>query len=229
MGGSNMEQITRPQFAALMAGLKSNYPNWDLNLNDGTIVLFWYEQLKDIPAEVLSLGVRKLIAQEEFYPNISKIRKACVSVSATPTTDNTEAWGMVKRAVRLYGYMRGEEALASLPIDVAQGVKHFGGWSIICASENEEADRAHFYKVMQNIKTTRNSNDVLALQMKEELKHHRELASRNEYEHLALESKHQDEKLKMMVGSTQTQIEPQGHNLESIKEILMKSIQAKAV
>lgn len=171
--------MDKKQFMVIMAGLKSNYPNWKMDLQDRMILEFWYENLKDIPYEVAQIGVRKLLAEEEFYPNIAKIRKACASVTTTPATDSTEAWGLVQNAIRRYGYMRAEEAMASFPPDVAQAVRYMGGWQGLCESQNVEADRAHFYRCMDQI-TQRNKKDgVLSLELKESINVHRQIAMDN--------------------------------------------------
>lgn len=159
----------RVEFSALMAGLKSNYPNWDFDLNDKNMLRFWYESLSDIPMNVLKVGIHKLIAQEEFYPNIAKIRKACAEVINGPEIDETDAWGMVQRAIRNYGYARVNEALASLPEEVVQAIKAMGGWAELCASENLEADRAHFYRTMKSINKRRQAEQVLSIGIHEEM------------------------------------------------------------
>lgn len=35
-----MAETTKQQFLTLMAGLKSNYPNWEFNLNDSAMLGF---------------------------------------------------------------------------------------------------------------------------------------------------------------------------------------------
>ena len=59
-----------------------------------------------------------------------------------------DALAAVRKAVRIYGYMRGAEALASLPSDAA-AVAAAIGWDAICDSENPEALRAHFLRLWQ--------------------------------------------------------------------------------
>ncbi|WP_207708287.1 hypothetical protein [Defluviitalea raffinosedens] len=48
-----------------------------MDLQDRVILEFLYENLKDIPYEIAQIGVKKLLAEEKFYPNIAKIRKSC--------------------------------------------------------------------------------------------------------------------------------------------------------
>ena len=54
-----------------------------------------------------------------------------------------DAWGMVLKAVRTYGYMREAEALESFPEPCRTVVKNIG-WQNICQSENLVAERAFF-------------------------------------------------------------------------------------
>lgn len=159
--------MDKQQFMTIMAGLKSNYPNWKIDLQDKAILAFWYENLKDIEYDIAQIGLRKLLATEEFYPNIAKIRKACASVTQAPSTDSTEGWGLVQKAIRRYGYMRADEAVESLPRDVGLAVKRMGGFMALCESENIEADRAHFYRALEQISTREQSDNVLSLDLKQ--------------------------------------------------------------
>lgn len=162
----------------IMAGLKSNYPNWKMDLSDKSILNFWYDNLKDIPYEVAQIGVRKLLAEEEFYPNIAKIRKACASVTNRPPTDTTEGWGLVQRAIRRYGYMRADEAMESLPEDVRNAVSRMGGFETICESTNPEADRAHFYRSLEQVGERVKKDSVLSIDLRQAIEQH-QLSSGN--------------------------------------------------
>lgn len=170
----------KKRFLGLMAGLKSNYPNWQFNLNDEVTLTLWFEGLKDLPYEILNLGIMKLLSEEQFYPNIAKIRKACASIISAPSTDATEAWGLVQKAISSFGYMRGEEALASLPPDVAEGVKRTGGWMALCMDESPEITRAHFHKAMQQIEARKSSQSVLSIGMKQAIESYQQLAKEEE-------------------------------------------------
>lgn len=164
--------MDKKQFLTIMAGLKSNYPNWKMDLTDKVILNFWFNNLKDIPYEIAEIGLRKLLAEEEFYPNIAKIRKACASVTQTPATDSTDGWGLVQKAIRRYGYVRADEAIESLPNDVGQAVVRMGGFLALCESSNVEADRAHFYRAMDQIGAREKSNSVLSLDLKQAIEQH---------------------------------------------------------
>ena len=159
----------RTEFATLMAGLKSNYPNWQFDLQDKNMMLFWYESLMDIPMQVLTAAVHKLISQEEFYPNIAKIRKAASEIINGEPVDETEAWGLDKKAIRSFGYARAEEAYASLPVEVVQAIQAMGGWLEICSSENDEADRAHFYRTMKSINKRQELDNVVSIGLKNQI------------------------------------------------------------
>ena len=166
---TEQEKEDRKEFATLMAGLKSNYSNWNFDLEDKAMLRFWYESLSDIPMQVLKVGIHKLIAQEEFYPNIAKIRKTCAEVINGPEIDETEAWGMVQRAIRNYGYARVNEALTSLPVEVVHAIQAMGGWAELCASENIEADRAHFYRTMKTINKRKQDENVLSIALQQQM------------------------------------------------------------
>lgn len=168
--------MSKKELMLLIAALKSNYQNWQFNTDDVSTMMIWYESLKHIPYEVAQAGVLKLIATDEFYPNIAKILKSCDSIVRAQSTDPTEAWGLVQRAIRNFGYMRAEEALESLPHDVARAVINMGGWQTLCESENIEADRAHFYKTIENIERRERSEGVLSGSIAKTIEKYREFA-----------------------------------------------------
>lgn len=169
--------MNREQFFKILVVLMSNYPSWKIDTSNEIVMEFWYESLKDIDYEVAQVGIQKLISTEEFYPNIAKIRKACASVTNQPSTDSTEAWGLVQRAIRHYGYMNGNEALASLPSDVAMAVKYMGGWTAICESENVEADRAHFYRCIDQIANRKEKESLLSLDLRQAIHNYQLISS----------------------------------------------------
>lgn len=159
--------MDKQQFLTLVAILKSNYPNWKFDINDKNVLTAWYDQLNDIPYDIAQLGVKKLLASEEFYPNIAKIRKACASITAPRATDSAEGWGLVMRSISRYGYMRADEAVASLPKDVGQAVLNMGGFQAICESENIEAIRAHFMRSLEQVTNKMKSESVLSIDLKQ--------------------------------------------------------------
>lgn len=206
-------ELTRDKFFMIMTGLKSNYPNWQIKLEDRATMELWFESLKDLPYEVLNLGVMKLLADEQFYPNIAKIRKACASIVAAPCIDPTEAWGLVQKAISNYGWQRGEEALASLPPDVAEGVKRTGGWMALCMDESPEITRAHFHKAMQQIEARKSSQSVLSIGMKHAIEGYQQIAKEEEQKLLGY---HYQEKEEVV------QVERSQSDMESIEAIIGK-------
>lgn len=206
-------QTTTEEFSKLIAVLKSNYPNWKFDMNDKNVVWIWYDSLKDIPYGILSLGINKLLMEEEFYPNIAKIRKACASIITAPSTDVTEAWGLVQKAISSFGYMRGEEALASLPPDVVEGVKRTGGWMALCMDESPEITRAHFHKAMQQIEARKSSQSVLSIGMKQAIENYQQIAKEEEQKLLGYHYQEKEE----VVHSERSQ-----SDMESIESIIGK-------
>lgn len=164
--------MDKKQFLQVMSVLKSNYTNWNIDFKDALNVNVWYESLKDIPYEIALIGVRKLISTEQFYPNVAKIRAACASVTDARPTDSAEGWGMVQRAIRRFGYMRADEAVASLPKDVGRAVQNMGGFMALCESENVEADRAHFYRSLEQVSARQREDSVLSLDLKKAIEQH---------------------------------------------------------
>ena len=138
------------------------------------MVTVWAEMLSDIPYERIGAALKAHISSSPFPPKISDIRGW-----ATVKVDNTgEAWGLVKKAIRDYGYWQKEAALASLPDEVRRIVVQLG-WESLCTSENEMADRAHFLKVYQAYQERENRYSALpdAVRMELQSERRKELTS----------------------------------------------------
>ena len=83
------------------------------------------------------------MATNNFFPSAAEIRKLCTQTGDPEVPSIDDAWGMVLKAVRAYGYMQEAEALESLP-EPCRSVVKIIGWQNICRSENIMAERAFF-------------------------------------------------------------------------------------
>ena len=103
----------------------------------------WYELIGDISYDQCKNAVRQLMATSNFFPSAAEIRKLCTQMEYPEVLSTDDAWGMVLKAVRTYGYMQETAALESLPEPCRTVVKNIG-WQNICRSENIMAERAFF-------------------------------------------------------------------------------------
>lgn len=126
------------EWTTLVKALKSVYtsPNF---LPDEWSVKLWYSMLKDIPYEVLNIGIQRYIGTNRYPPTIADLR---ASISPKEQ-DWSEAWEEVKRAVRMYGSYNEAKALESMSPFTREIVERLG-FREICLTENEDVYRANF-------------------------------------------------------------------------------------
>lgn len=105
--------------------------------------------LSDLTPDQFERGVKTLILRhKEIYPNtnlIAVIREYAVTDPALNSPE--EAWGEVvreKSKAFIYSDRKITDPIAEETVKVM-------GWRNLCLSENEEADRAHFFKIYKSI------------------------------------------------------------------------------
>ena len=134
--------MDKQQFATIAIGIKSAYPASKI-LEDVASMDFWYMMLKDIPYEVAENAVMEHICTSVYPPNIAEIRKLCMERCRQPVLSFDDAWGVVQKAMSMYGSWRTEEAYRTMDALTLSVVKNIG-WTRMCQSENPVADRANF-------------------------------------------------------------------------------------
>lgn len=134
--------MDKQQFATLAIGIKAAYPASKI-LEDNASMDFWYMAIKDIPYEIAENAVMEHICTNIFPPNIAEIRKLCMDRCKPQVLSFDEAWGTVQKAISSYGRDRPQEAYAAMDELTASVVKNLG-WTRLCVSENQTADRANF-------------------------------------------------------------------------------------
>lgn len=132
--------MEREEFKTIVKGLKSVYAQPTF-IADADAFDVWYGMLQDLPYRQASLAAQQHMANSPYPPTISDIRRLCAGETEALSMD--DAWGMVLRAIRTYGYMRESQALESLPEPCRSVVRNMG-WQNLCQSENIMAERAFF-------------------------------------------------------------------------------------
>lgn len=133
--------LTVDQFIVITKGLKEIYRSNNFFQSQEEI-LIWYEYLKDIEYDVLSMAIHKYICNEKFPPKISDLRTLSLEIG----TDNAEwgeGWKDVCLAIRKIGYYEEKKALESMDPLTRKTVENLG-WHNLCMSENIMTDRANF-------------------------------------------------------------------------------------
>lgn len=134
--------MNKQQFATLAIAMKSAYPASKI-LEDNASMDFWFMMLQDIDYKVAENAIAEHICTNIYPPNIAEIRKLCADRMQKPVLPFDEAWGVVQKALREYGYYNPDKAFATMDELTLSVVKNLG-WSRLCMSENPTADRANF-------------------------------------------------------------------------------------
>ena len=140
--------MTDTEVARIVAVLLAAFPAAKASPNTSAV----YERmLGDLDYRVANAAVERLIATAKWLPTVADIREACLTLSAGEKTPGGEAWGMVLKAVRLFGYVRSPGVDFDFPDPITQRCVAALGWSAICASENMAADRARFIELYDKL------------------------------------------------------------------------------
>ena len=139
--------MDRQQFATWAAALQTYYPRFNLLPNPEAMSL-WYDDLKDIPVEVLTASLKKWVATEKWPPTIADLRAGANELVSGALPDWGDGWMEVRKAVSRWGYMQKEEALKGMSPATRQAVERIG-WQAICESENPDVIRAQFRQAFE--------------------------------------------------------------------------------
>lgn len=129
---------------------------WPKSGFDGTNTImldWWYKKIQALDSKVMFMALSKMADNERYAPTLATIKEYYSNVLQENLVDAEIGWGQVKKAVRQYGYMRADEAIKSLPLEVGKAVMAIGGWQTVCEtpSEQETNMRAQFRQCLQAI------------------------------------------------------------------------------
>lgn len=150
-------EVTPQEFDLIRASIKSAYPTFNI-MPDQYSIRMWYRMLGDLDYKLCETVLMELFATHTYPPQIAEIRDKCTEYTVPHLKDQGEAWGEVQRAISQYGYYRQEEAMESLTPIVREAVKRLG-FREICLDENQDAVRAHFFKIYTAL-VERKANDA---------------------------------------------------------------------
>ena len=142
--------MTRNEIVKLFEIICSLWPRWAKDFNAGTLARdTWHAMLGGEDTNVVVTALQKLAATNKYMPSIAEILEAVAEIKQpNDFIDPGEAWGIVQRSIRRYGYMHGEEAMKAMPKLVADTVRTMG-WPDLCKSENIAVDRGQFRKAYE--------------------------------------------------------------------------------
>ena len=156
---------TNDEVTRVLGTLMLAYPSWGESFGakiDGTLEVY-RRSLLDIDGNLLEAAAMQHISASKWFPAVSELREAALSIITHGEESPEEAWGEVKKAFRVYGSYR-EPIFSNAKI--AQTVKIMG-WMNLCMSENEIADRAHFFKIYQSVQAREHFNSIAMPEVKQ--------------------------------------------------------------
>ena len=151
--------MDRKEAKKLLGVAVGAFPNMQ-EKNLGPTVGVWEEMLRDMPYEVAEKAMYKLLSTAKFFPTIAEIREAAVEITQPQRITASEAWGLITKAIRQYGYYRWNEAKKVLPADVVTMVERFS-WEEICTSEETGVIYGQFAKAWDSQQKVDKQMDVL--------------------------------------------------------------------
>jgi len=108
-------------------------------------VSVWYEFFKDEDYDVFRNAVKRIIPKKQFMPSIAELKQEMALISNPQLQlKPDEEWENVRKAIRKYGFYRGDEAMKSLNPATASVVRMLGGWESICQSTDGDWLRKNF-------------------------------------------------------------------------------------
>lgn len=213
--------MTINTFEMVMTLFIKFYPNFKFNLDDDIQVELWFSELEYMNDAKAVLAAKKVISTCDFV-TIKNIKQAYAEVDSPIHIDDEEGWGMVKQAIRTYGYMRTNEAMASLPSRVQKAIMYMGGFQAICESEKEDVVRGQFTKAMAAVNNKVKSQATLGQPLMEQIRNCQLIAEHEEKKAIEV-----NETLKLQENRmSKDEVE---HHVSSIKEILYKAQEVASV
>lgn len=134
--------------AELVAVLMAAYPSAKSTPRTSEV----YERmLMDLDVRAANAAVERLLATSRFMPTVAEIREACMDLMHGDRKAGGEAWGECLQSISRFGVYRvpGQDFVFQDP--VIDRVVRALGWTNLCSSENQAADRARFIELYDQL------------------------------------------------------------------------------
>jgi len=110
----------------------------------------------DIPFEVAKAAIVRVCRSSNFFPSVAQVVEAAQDIDPRyeklPTA--AEAWEEVNKQIFDAGVYRAPSWSCELVQRAARAI----GWVNLCMSENPEADRAHFMRIYESMRSKNHQN-----------------------------------------------------------------------
>ena len=123
--------MTQTEFDVIRAAIKAAWPGY-MVMNDKYSIRFWYAELGHLDLRIAEKAIQQLAATSKYPPQISDILQKAAEINGAT--------------------FEPQEAKDSLPPVVRSAVEQVG-YLELCNSANITADRAHFFRVYESLRT----------------------------------------------------------------------------
>lgn len=155
--------MNQEQFKTLVKGMKAVYTQPTF-IPDNDAMLVWYNLLKDLPYEHVSVAIQKHMMQNKFAPTIADIREKASELITDETDEFTEAqaWSLVWGAICNSSY-NSEEEYAKLPDDIQKVVGSPSQLRALAIDENfnQAVESSNFKRAYRNYMQKKRENAKL--------------------------------------------------------------------
>ena len=142
--------MTKQDICALVALAASSNPTMQ-SKDPAPIVAAWSLMLADLDPVVAKAAVIKVCRESDYFPSVARIVAAAAELDPRneklPTA--AEAWEEVEKLIIQFGPYRAPQYSCDT---VRRSVRAIG-WLQLCCSENPAADRAHFLKLYESMRS----------------------------------------------------------------------------
>lgn len=150
--------MNKTEFSKVADAIRTYYPK-DNPFPTPAAMQLWYEEFKDLPYEVVVIGLRRHVNTSKWCPTIAELKEAIV-VNTAGDKDWGASWDECLKAIGRFGQYQEAEALDSMSPITREVVTRIG-FKELCRSENQMQDRANFRMIFEQV--TGNEYDKAAL------------------------------------------------------------------
>ena len=141
--------MEREMFKTLVKAMKAVYAQPTF-IPDQNAFNVWYELLKDLPYEQLSVAIQKYMLTEKFPPTIADLRAKANEIVEPELEGMSElqAWSIVRKAIGRSGYYA-EEEFDKLPeaCKIAVGSPaNLREWAMMDSDQVSTVEQSHFIR-----------------------------------------------------------------------------------
>ena len=147
--------MKKSEIVKLILATGTMWPHWKAPEQPDTLDLAvgtWHVVLEDIPEGLAFAALHSLAASgREFAPPVGVIRQTAVQLSIRARGEECpgidQAWTEVQTQIRRFGYQHPPDWSHDA---IERAVAAFG-WRELCLTDNQDAARAHFFRLYQSI------------------------------------------------------------------------------